>query len=548
MAPTPTSLAWEGDCVVTLDQRGLPTEQRPLRLSTVDEVIAAITSLAVRGAPAIGLAGAFGVALSALSAGRNGLDESAVRADARRLTAARPTAVNLSWAVERTLGRLAEGPAAVLAEAQAMLAEDIGVNLAAVDRAAALVRELCPDRPLRILTHCNTGRLATAAVGTALGTILRLHAEGAVEEVLAGETRPLLQGARLTAWELGQAGVPHRVCTDSAGPAAMARGLVDCVLVGADRIAANGDVANKIGTYALAVAAARHRIPFLVVAPESSWDRSLADGSGIVIEERDPAEVTAFAGITTVPPGTGAYNPAFDVTPAELVTAIVTECRTVRPGGSPGGELAAMCRTLYQRGWMPGTAGNLSVRLPGVAHTALITPSGRDKDSLAAADMIGITAESGAPLGGGPGRPSAETAIHAAVYRHTTARAVIHVHSPYATAVATRSARDYGPGLFGSVPLRGQELLKGLGLADHGRTDVPVFPNWPDVGLIATEVAEYLATAAATASDPAPGLLIADHGITVWGADLAQARNRLECFEAIFQLALLTGADLLPAL
>ena len=552
MAPTPSSLVWDGDCVVAVDQRRLPGERHLLRLGTVDQVIEAITSLAVRGAPAIGLVGAFGVALSARRDGPGigpGVDEDAVRADARRLVAARPTAVNLSWAVERVLGRLAEGRDAVLAEAQAMLDEDVAVNLAAVTRAARLVRELCPDRPLRVLTHCNTGRLATAAVGTALGAILRLHAEGAVEEVLAAETRPLLQGARLTAWELAEAGVPHRVCTDSAGPAAMARGLVDCVLVGADRIAANGDVANKIGTYALAVAAARHSIPFLVVAPESSWDRTLADGSGIVIEERDPAEVTCFAGTTIVPPGTGAYNPAFDVTPAELVTAVITERRTVRPGSADplgpdpvgtdplGTELAALSRTLHQRGWMPGTAGNLSARLPGPdADAALITPSGRDKDTLCGADMIAVGATDGLPLRAGSSRPSAETAIHAAIYRHTDARAVVHVHSPYATAMATRSAG-------GVLPLRGHELLKGLGLADPGGCDVPVFDNWPDVDLIAAEVAEQLArTGGAT-----PGLLIADHGITVWGRDLAQARNRLECFEAMCHLHLLAGAPRLSA-
>lgn len=328
-----TSLHWDGEAIVAVDQRVLPREYRLLRITSVAELIGAIQSLAIRGAPAIGLAGALGVALSAhlhRAAGETGA--AAVEADAARLAQARPTAVNLAWGVRRALGRLAEGPEAVLAEATAMLAEDAAVNGAAARRAADLVRSLTPDRPLRLLTHCNTGRLATAAVGTALGTILELAERGCVAEVLVDETRPLLQGARLTAWELGEAAVPYRICVDSAAAAAMAQGLVDCVLVGADRIADNGDTANKIGTYTLAVAAAHHGIPFLVVAPESTWDRTLPDGSGIVIEERDPAEVTHYAGTAAAPVDAGVYNPAFDVTPARLITAIVSERRTVSGG------------------------------------------------------------------------------------------------------------------------------------------------------------------------------------------------------------------------
>ncbi|QKW10436.1 S-methyl-5-thioribose-1-phosphate isomerase [Streptomyces sp. NA04227] len=334
MKPPPNarpSLSWDDGAVVTIDQRALPGEYRTLRLTTVDAVIEAIGSLAVRGAPAIGLAGALGVALSArrhLAAGPGGV--AAVRADAARIAAARPTAVNLAWAVRRAAAHVADGADAVLAEALAMIDEDAAVNRAAVHRAADLVRALTPDRPLRILTHCNTGRLATAAVGTALGVILELDRRARVAEVLVGETRPLLQGSRLTAWELGEAGVPYRLCVDSAAASAMSRGMVDCVLVGADRIAANGDVANKIGTYGIAVAAARHRVPFVVVAPESTWDRELDDGTRIVIEERDAREVTTFAGATAAPPGARVYNPAFDVTPAELITAIVSEEQVFR--------------------------------------------------------------------------------------------------------------------------------------------------------------------------------------------------------------------------
>ncbi|MBW8739245.1 MAG: S-methyl-5-thioribose-1-phosphate isomerase [Streptomyces turgidiscabies] len=328
-----TSLYWDSDAIVVVDQRVLPREHRLLRIASVDELVEAIQSLAIRGAPAIGLAGALGVALSARlhrAAGDTGT--AAVEADAARLAKARPTAVNLTWAVRRVLGRLADGPEAVLAEAMAMLEEDAAVNSGAARRAADLVLSLAPRRPLRLLTHCNTGRLATAAVGTALGTILELAERGCVAEVLVDETRPLLQGARLTAWELSEAAVPYRICVDSAAAAAMAQGLVDCVLVGADRIADNGDTANKIGTYALAVAAAHHGIPFIVVAPESTWDRTLPDGSGILIEERDPTEVTHHAGATVAPVDAGVYNPAFDVTPARLITAIVSDRRTVTGG------------------------------------------------------------------------------------------------------------------------------------------------------------------------------------------------------------------------
>ncbi|MER5218305.1 S-methyl-5-thioribose-1-phosphate isomerase [Streptomyces sp. NPDC002838] len=325
-----TSLSWDGEAVIAVDQRALPRDYRLLRLASVDELIDAIRSLAIRGAPAIGLAGALGVALSARWHGAMANEVTAeVTADASRLAHARPTAVNLEWGVRRALGRLHDGPDAVLTEALAMLEEDAATNRAASLRAADLVLSLTKRRPLRLLTHCNTGRLATAACGTALGAILELAERGCVAEVLVDETRPLLQGSRLTAWELGEAGVPYRICVDSAAASAMARGLVDCVLVGADRITANGDVANKIGTYGLAVAAAHHRIPFFVVAPESTWDRSLPEGSAILIEERDSAEVTHCAGTAVSPVDAGVYNPAFDVTPANLITATVSELRTV---------------------------------------------------------------------------------------------------------------------------------------------------------------------------------------------------------------------------
>ena len=347
---TGRSIDWLDDAIVTVDQTALPHEFRTLRLTTVDEVIDAIRRLAIRGAPAIGVAGALGVALSARRHGDSWRDpgrrtefNAAVHADAERLAAARPTAVNLQVGTRRTAARVAEGPDAVLAEALAMLDEDEGINRAAARRAADLIRSLRPEGGLRLLTHCNTGGLATVAWGTALGTIRDLAETGEVAEVFVDETRPLLQGARLTVWELARAGIPHRLCVDTAGVAALATERIDCVVVGADRIAANGDVANKIGTYALACAAARNGVPFIVVAPESTVDPGTADGASIVVEQRAAEEVTTLAGQPVTLPGTRVFNPAFDVTPHELITAVVTE-HAVRPGGAAVGGSAATQR------------------------------------------------------------------------------------------------------------------------------------------------------------------------------------------------------------
>jgi methylthioribose-1-phosphate isomerase len=302
---------WADGAVRLIDQTALPAEERWLVITDPDELVDAIRRLAVRGAPALGAAGALGVALAA----HRGDD---VPGAAARLRAARPTAVNLGRGVERALGRLGDGPDAVLAEARAVLDEEAKACRSIGERGADLLQA---DRPLRLLTHCNTGWLAAVEWGTALGIIAVLHERGQVEHVYADETRPLLQGARLTAWELAAQHIDHRVIVDGAAPSLIARGLVDAVVVGADRIAANGDVANKVGTYPLALAAARSRIPFVVAAPESTVDAGTPTGASIEIEERDPGEVAAAP----------AYNPAFDVTPADLVTAVVTERRTVRP-------------------------------------------------------------------------------------------------------------------------------------------------------------------------------------------------------------------------
>jgi len=312
------TIDWADGAITIIDQTALPAEYRILALKTVDELIDAVQRLAVRGAPALGAAGALGVALAARTSEN-------VHAEAERIARARPTAVNLSWGVGRALAKLTEGPDAVLQEALALLDEDEKLNRTASKRAAEIVLQECGRRPLRFLSHCNTGHLATVAWGSALGVVWHLHERGLVESVLVDETRPLLQGARLTAWELAQTGVPYRVQPDSAAAAAMARGLVDCVLVGADRIAANGDVANKIGTYSLAIVARHHGVPFVVVAPSSTVDTTIATGADIAIEERAAHELREFAGRALTPPDAEVFNPAFDVTPANLITAVVTE-------------------------------------------------------------------------------------------------------------------------------------------------------------------------------------------------------------------------------
>ena len=311
------TIDWADGAIEIIDQTALPGEVRLLRLTTVAELVAAIRSLAVRGAPALGVAGAFGVALAA----RQFAGDERARADAVQLVEhARPTAVNLARGARRAAALLAAGPPAVLAEACAVRDEEIAASAAMARLGADLVVALCGARP-RLLTHCNTGGLAAVTGGTALGVVTELHRRGALAGVIASETRPLLQGARLTAWELREAGIDFRVAVDSAGPFLLARGEADAVILGADRICANGDVINKVGSYAHALGARRAGLPFVVVAPESTVDLDTPDGAAVEIEDRGAAEVTDYA---------AAVNPAFDVTPYDLVTAIVTDRRVIR--------------------------------------------------------------------------------------------------------------------------------------------------------------------------------------------------------------------------
>lgn len=325
--------------IEAIDQTALPAQERWLSLRTTAQLAGAIRKLRIRGAPMLGIAGGFGVAQAARRSRspRAATVLKVAQAAGDVLKATRPTAVNLAWAIDRALqagrdaaaqGADAEGVRKAFEfEAHAILESDAAACLTMAEAGQRFV-----GADATVLTHCNTGFLCTGGYGTALGVIRLAHERGKRIHVLAGETRPLMQGARLTAWELGKLGVPHELIPDSAGASIIARGEVDAVLVGADRIAANGDTANKIGTYPLALAAAAKGIPFVVVAPTSTIDVSTATGDDIEVEQRDALEVVHVLGKTRIAPqGTRARNPAFDVTPARYITAIVTERGIAEP-------------------------------------------------------------------------------------------------------------------------------------------------------------------------------------------------------------------------
>ena len=322
------SLDWAGDRLRMVDQTRLPDAYEVLEIDNVADLVDAIRCLAVRGAPAIGVAGGFGVVLAAREHGTGGEQ---FRAAVESVRSARPTAVNLARMVDRVAARAAEGPAALLEEALAVRDEEVAASLSMGSRGAALIEDLVSEADgVTALTICNTGALAAVERGTALGVIRTVHERGRLALAIATETRPLLQGSRLTAWELERMGAPYRVIVDAAGPALLSRGIADVVLTGADRIAANGDTANKIGTFALAVAARYASVPFVVVAPESSVDMETPSGEAIQIEDRGADEVVTVRGTPIAPAGAEALNPAFDVTPADLITAIVTDRRVIR--------------------------------------------------------------------------------------------------------------------------------------------------------------------------------------------------------------------------
>ena len=367
------TISWKDSAVVLIDQRALPVEEIYLTCTDYRQVVEAIKNLTVRGAPAIGVAAAMGIALGALSLTASSISEIQKDFDeiCSHFAASRPTARNLFWAIERMRARFAETlglPAgndesvssdsdlsitasrrtltttdiaalqnALIAEAVRTCEDDIAINVRLGRNGSGLI----PDGA-RILTHCNAGALATAGYGTALGVVRSAWEQGKKIHVYADETRPVLQGARLTAWELTREGIPCTLIADNMAAFLMKQKRVDLVIVGADRIAANGDTANKIGTYGLAVLARAHGLPLYIAAPVSTIDASLADGGLIPIEERDHAEITRFGGTETAPEGVSVWNPAFDVTPAELITAIITEKGVIRP------PFAAGIKSLHQ--------------------------------------------------------------------------------------------------------------------------------------------------------------------------------------------------------
>lgn len=330
------TIVWKDDQVIMIDQRKLPMQERYVVCKGYRSVIRAIKGLVVRGAPAIGVAAAMGVALGALKIRANNREQFEGELDSicREIVAARPTAVNLSWAVERmrrvaneTSHRGVKGiKSRLVEEARKMLDEDIAINQTMGRHGQKLLKD-----GSRVLTHCNAGALATGGYGTAIGVVRAAVEAGKRIEVFADETRPFLQGARLTAWELKESGIPVTVITDNSAGYFMQHGKVDAVIVGADRIAANGDVANKIGTYMVAVLAKTHKIPFYVAAPLSTIDGSVKSGKEIPIEQRDEKEVTLFQGRRIAPQGVAVQNPAFDVTPHRYVSAIITEKGIITP-------------------------------------------------------------------------------------------------------------------------------------------------------------------------------------------------------------------------
>ena len=308
-----TPMRWADGRLLMLDQRVLPTQENWLELTTHEHVAEAIRDMAVRGAPAIGVAAAYGMALAAL----HGTDMAAAK---KTLASSRPTAVNLFWALDRIEALGTSEFDDVLQEAKKIEAEDLAMNLAIGENGAALIQQ-----GANILTVCNTGSLATAGHGTALGVVRTAHSQGKSIHVYSCETRPRQQGLRLTAYELSQDGIPFHSVADGAAGSLMRAGKIDCVIAGADRIAANGDTANKIGTYSLAVLAQHHNIPFYIAAPTSTLDPSLATGDLIPIEERSSEELTHIEGVQIAPDNCPVFNPGFDVTPGELISAIITE-------------------------------------------------------------------------------------------------------------------------------------------------------------------------------------------------------------------------------
>lgn len=321
------AIEWRDNKVILLDQTLIPVSEEYIAYDSLAPLIEAIQRLVVRGAPALGVTGAYGVVLVLDEAARKNWSHAERESALDSLRDARPTAVNLGWAVEKIRQFIPQGREAVLAAAHQLAAEDKQSSTDMGNIGADWFIKNLGEKPLTLLTHCNTGSLATTGTGTALGVIREMHKRGLLKEVYADESRPLLQGSRLTAWELMKSEIPYRIEPDSAAAMAILSGRVDAALIGADRITKNGDSANKIGSLGVALACHAAGIPFMVVAPESTVDRSLATGAEIHIEIRGDEELTFFKGLQVAPLGSKTFNPAFDVTPAKYISAVVTELK-----------------------------------------------------------------------------------------------------------------------------------------------------------------------------------------------------------------------------
>jgi methylthioribose-1-phosphate isomerase len=322
---------WDDGKIRLLDQTALPLEEKDVVCEDVDTLVDAINRLVVRGAPALGVVGGFGVALAMTQGEKEGWDSARLQLEIGRIRNARPTAVNLAWGVDQVINFVAQGISRVVELGHKIAKEDEAANRALSRHGADWILKVTGKTKLRVLTHCNTGSLATSTWGTGLGIIRELHSRGAIEIVYADETRPLLQGSRLTAWELGQDGINYLVQADGAAASTIMRGLVDFAVIGADRIAKNGDTANKIGSLGVALACKEADIPFMVAAPSSTVDISYENGDSIEIELRSSEEVTNLHGVQIAPDLERGFNPAFDVTPARFISAVVTEHGVAEP-------------------------------------------------------------------------------------------------------------------------------------------------------------------------------------------------------------------------
>jgi len=508
---------WE---VHTIDQTRLPFAEVTLALRDAATCHAAIVGMQVRGAPLIGAVGAFGLAFAV----RDEAVDDALGQAVDWLVAARPTAVNLRWAVERVAGAIrALSPSAraeaAWAEAVRIAEEDAAANKRIGEHGAALLEPLIArrqgTRPLQLLTHCNAGRLATVAHGTALAPVYELHRRGVPLHVWVDETRPRNQGAALTAWELAQAGIPHTVIADNAGGLLMQRGAVDAVLVGCDRVAANGDVANKIGTYLKALAAHDHGIPFYVLGPRSSIDPHTPDGASIVIEERDGREVTHAVGrradglideVQLVPDGAAVANPGFDITPARYVTALVTEqgVRALDPEDAIRVAIVDGARRLRPLALSVGTSGNLSHRwtrdgVPGM----LITPSAVPYEQMTPEMVVWMPLDESRVV---QGRPSSEWRMHRDILvARPEVSAVVHAHPPHATALAVlpEIQRDGIPAFHYMIAVAGGDDIRCAPYATFGT--------------------QALSDHAVTALQDRRACLLANHGILALGGDVNEA-------------------------